>query len=50
MGHRNSTFRCPCLKNRTTFHNTRYCKYQKIVVPLQRKLNNYAHISIKQYK
>ena len=42
MGHRNSTFRCPCLKIRTTFHNARYCICEIIVVTLQRNLNNYA--------
>ena len=38
MGHRNSTFRCPCLKISATFHNARYCIIQIIVVPLHRNL------------
>ncbi len=42
MERRNSTFLCCCLKNRTTFHNRRYCIYEIKVVPLQRNLNNYA--------
>ena len=42
MGHRNSTFRCPCLKNRTIFHNQRYCIFEIIVVTLSRILVYYV--------
>lgn len=50
MGHRNSTFRCPYLKNRTTFHNTCYCVFHFFFVTLRRNLDYCGKIYTKLYK
>jgi len=50
MEHRNSTFRCSCLKKRITFHNTRYCVFHFFFVTLRRNLDYCGNIYTTLYK